>query len=288
MAIQNPIVWGWEQVRDATHSVGSASAEEYWQAPAAPLGALGVRRIGLADIREALVKGAADFAANRTDVVFLCLIYPIIGLVIERAALGYGALHMLFPLASGFAILGPFFAIGLYEISRRRERGEESRWVSGFGVLRSPAIGKIVLLGAGLIFIDLIWLALAQLIFEHTLGPADPASLLLFLHAVFFTRAGWAMIVLGVLVGGALAALALTLGVASFPLLLDRNVPLNLAMATSLRVVAENRLMMAVWGVIVAGGLVLGALPLLVGLIVVLPILGHATWHLYRALVAVP
>src|SRR5215472_11252303 len=117
-----------------------------------------VREIGVSDLRDALARGIADFEANRTDVIFLCVIYPVIGLVLGRLASGYGLLPLLFPLASGFALVGPFAAVGLNEISRRREQASEVRWVDAFGVLRSPSIGSIMLLGLMLIALFLLWL----------------------------------------------------------------------------------------------------------------------------------
>jgi uncharacterized membrane protein len=285
MVIQSPPGWGWDRLRLAAHEIGAAKPEEYWHEGAAADAAPAVRRIGLAELRDALARGLADFEANRTDVVFLCIIYPVIGLALGRLASGYGLLPLLFPLASGFALVGPFAAVGLNEISRRRERGGDVRWVDAFGVLRAPSIGSIMLLGLMLVALFLLWLVVAQVIYVVTLGPQPPASATGFIADVFTTTAGWTMIVVGVGVGFLFALLALAVSVVSFPLLLDRNVGIGTAISTSMRVVAANPGAMALWGVIVAGGLVLGSLPLFVGLVVVLPILGHATWHLYRNVV---
>lgn len=286
MVIQSPPGWGWDQVKLAANQIGSATPEEYWregvQDDIAPM----VRRIGVSDLRDALARGLADFQANRTDVIFLCVVYPIIGIVLGRVASGYGLLPLLFPLASGFALIGPLAAVGLNEMSRRRERGDEIRWVDAFGVLHAPSIGSIALLGVLLIGLFLLWLVLAQVIYVVTLGPAAPASTSGFFTDVFTTRAGWAMIVVGVGVGFLIALLVLSISVVSFPLLLDRNVGIGTAVSTSMRAVAANPGTMAVWGFIVACGLVIGSLPLFVGLVVVLPVLGHATWHLYRKVVA--
>jgi uncharacterized membrane protein len=285
MVIQSPPGWGWDQIRLAVSEIGAAKPEEYWHEGAAEEAPPAVRRIGLGDLWNALARGLADFEANRTDVVFLCVIYPVIGLVLARLASGHGLLPELFPLASGFALVGPFAAVGLNEISRRREQGSEVRWVDAFGVLRAPSIGSIMLLGLMLIALFLLWLVVAQIIYVVTLGPLPPASVSSFLSDVFTTNAGWTMIVVGVGVGFLFALLALAISVVSFPLLLDRNVGIGTAVSTSMRVVATNPGVMALWGLIVACGLVLGSLPLFVGLVVILPILGHATWHLYRSVV---
>jgi uncharacterized membrane protein len=241
-----------------------------------------VRRIGIADLKDSLVRGVADFGAYRSDVIFLCIMYPIAGLVLARLVFGYDMLPMLFPLASGFALIGPVAAVGLYEMSRRREQGEPVNWAAAFSVVRSPSFGAIFVLGLALFVIFLLWMLTAHGIYYATLGPALPVSVTAFARDVFTTPQGWTMIAVGVGVGFLFAVLALTISVISFPLLLDRDVGLATAVATSMRAVAKNPGPMAVWGLIVAASLVIGSIPLLLGLIVVMPVLGHATWHLYR------
>jgi uncharacterized membrane protein len=247
--------------------------------------ALPVREISIADLRDVLARGISDFAAYRTDVLFICLIYPVAGLILARLAFGQEMLPLLFPLASGFALIGPVAAVGLYEMSRRREQGHEVSWADAFRVVKSPAFGAIVTLGLVLVAIFLIWLFTAYMIYAVLFGPHAPASVGSFVHDVFTTDAGWTMIVVGIGVGFLFALLVLAISVVSFPLLLDRDVGVYTAVATSVRAVAENPRPMAVWGLIVAGGLVLGSIPLLLGLIFVMPVLGHATWHLYRKVV---
>jgi uncharacterized membrane protein len=281
MTIQSPPGWGWDQLRHAVQLIGSATPEDYWHNAADPATPT-VRRIGIADLTGALASGLDDFTANRTDVIFLCVIYPIAGLVLGRVASGYGLLPLLFPLASGFALVGPLAAVGLNEMSRRRQAGEAVSWVDAFGVLRAPSIGAIMLLGLLLVGIFLLWLVAAQVIYVVTLGPAPSVSVDAFLRQVLGTPAGWALIAVGVGVGFLFAVLVLTISVVSFPLLLDRNAGINMAVWTSVRVVAMNPGVMAVWGAIVVALLVIGSLPALVGLAVVMPVLGHATWHLYR------
>ncbi|HEX3701595.1 MAG TPA: DUF2189 domain-containing protein [Phenylobacterium sp.] len=245
-----------------------------------------VRRIEAADLRDALRRGLGDMAATRDDVLFLAVIYPVAGLVLARLAFSYALLPMIFPLASGFALVGPLAAIGLYEVSRQREFGRRVSWSAAFGVLRSPAIGSILGVGAILLMLFFAWLAAAWGIYAATLGPAPPASIGSFLRAVFETPAGWTMIVVGAAVGFLFAVAAFAISVVSFPLLIDRDVGLGSAIGASLRAVAANPRTMALWGLIVAAALVLGSIPALVGLIFVMPVLGHATWHLYRKVVA--
>jgi uncharacterized membrane protein len=286
MIIQSPLAWMGDRLNRARLTVGSADREQYWPAQASQTGPVTVRRIGLGDLRTALARGLDDFAANRTDVIFLCLLYPLVGLVLGRLASGYGVLPLLFPLASGFALVGPVAAIGLNEMSRRRELGAEVGWADAFGVLRSPSIGAICGLALLLVAIFLLWLVSAETIYAHTLGPQPPASIAAFAHDLCYTPSGWALIIIGVGVGFLFALLVLSISVVAFPMLLDRNVRLETAVWTSVRTVQANPGPMAMWGLLVAAGLVIGSLPGLLGLVVVLPVFGHATWHLYRAVVA--
>jgi len=285
MTIQMPVTWAWQRLKTAVHSVGSAAPDEYWAEADARSAVPAVRRIGLADIRYALEKGLEDFAANRTDVIFLCVIYPVVGLALGWLVFGYGVMHLLFPLASGFALTGPFAAVGLNEMSRRREQGGEPNWLDAFGVVRSPSFGAIVLLGLLLAEIFVVWLLAAEAIYYFTLGPKPPVSIASFAHDLFLTGAGWALIIVGIGVGFLLAVVVLAISVVSFPLLLDRNVDQGTAVRTSIRAVLLNPDTMAVCGLIVAAGLVIGSVPFLIGLAVVMPVLGHATWHLYRRVV---
>ena len=170
-------------------------------------------------------------------------------------------------------------------MSRRREQGKEVSWADAFGVLATPAFGAILVLGLVLFGIFLLWLVTAYTIYLATLGPDQVASLSSFFRDVFTTPEGLALTVVGVGVGFLFAVLVLMISVVSFPMLLDRDVGLVAAVETSIRAVLANPVPMAVWGLIVAGGLVLGSLPLLLGLIIVMPVLGHATWHLYRKVV---
>jgi uncharacterized membrane protein len=283
MHIRNPVEWLFGQT-DAAAAVGSAPAAEYWNAEkAARMPA--TREISVNDLTTALRLGLKDFAAARTDVAFVCLIYPIIGLFLAVLTARGGLLPLLFPTASGFALVGPFAAVGLYEISRRREASGDANWMSAFNVVRSPNIGRICVLGAGLIVLFLLWLAAAMGVYDMTLGPLPPASVAAFITACLTTPAGWAMIGLGFAVGALFAVVVLAISVVSFPMLLDRPVRLRTAIATSVYAVRRNPVTLGLWGLIVAAGLFLGSLPCFLGLIVVLPILGHATWHLYRRVV---
>ena len=245
-----------------------------------------VRTIGVADLRVALSAGLDDFLAAPTQLVFLCILYPIVGLVAARATIGTDLLPLLFPLVAGISLLGPVLAVGTYEISRRREKGEPVSWLSAFSVVRSPAMPAITMIGIGLLAIFTLWIGAAKLLYSLTIGTDAPASAGDFARTLLDTAAGWGLMLFGDLVGLVFAIAVLSLTVVSVPLLLDRNVSPMTAIRTSLRAVALNPATLAIWGLIVAAGLLLGCIPLFIGLAVAMPVLGHSTWHLYRRLIA--
>lgn len=279
--IGNPLSWTFSALGSAagyaTDIAGHASADPNVRPE--------TRVLVMDDLRQALRKGWDDLAAMRSDVLFACMLYPAVGAVLLALAAQGNLIHLLFPVLSGFALVGPVAALGLYELSRRREAGREVSWGAMFDVLRNPRFPRILMLSLfnGVIF--MAWLLVADAIHAATLGTERPDSLMALVTAALTTPAGWVMTVVGTAVGFVLAVAVLAVSVISFPLLLDRDVSLPVAVLTSVQVARENPVVIATWGLIVAGGLVLGILPLLLGLVVVLPVLGHATWHLYRAAV---
>ena len=246
-----------------------------------------IRRITATDLRDSLADGFADFMAMPSHLVFLGLIYPVLGVFLAAFAFGYDVLPLLFPLASGFALIGPLAGIGLYDLSRRREAGVDTTWRDAFAVLRSPAIGSIVAMGGVLVVIFLLWLVSAYGLFHALIGGDATGSYTDLLRVILTTGRGWALILAGNALGFAFAVLVLTVSVIAFPMILDRNVGIGVAMETSRQAVLANPGTMATWGLIVAGLVGLGSLPLFIGLAIVMPILGHATWHLYRRVVDV-
>jgi uncharacterized membrane protein len=285
--IGNPLSWSAQEIGTVGRHLGSAVGKiGHGDVTEGELPA--VRQITVHDLREVLRKGLEDFGAYRTDVVFLCVFYPAIGILLAWIAFDRNLLPLLFPVASGFALIGPVAAVGLYEMSRRREMGEEPDWAHAFAVLKSPSFGAILVLGLMLGGVFVVWMLTAHGIYYATLGPEPPTSVGAFAREIFTTRLGWGMVLLGCGVGFLFAVLVLASSVVSFPLLLDRDVGLPAAVITSMRVAAANPGPIAVWGLIVVAGLVVGSIPLFLGLIVTLPVLGHATWHLYRTTVVAP
>jgi len=241
-----------------------------------------LRRLEMADCIAALAEGFDDALEMPTYPAFVGLFYALGGVILVSISSFVDALQLVFPLAAGFALVGPFVAVGLYEMSRRRERGSEPDWRDAFSVARSPALPSILALGLLLFVVFAAWIGAAQLLYFHLYGPNPPSAAAPFLRDVLATGRGWLLILDGGSIGFCFAALALCLSVISFPLMLDRDVGLFPAIAASLRLSRERPAAVALWGLIVAAGLVFGALTLFVGLAVVMPVLGHATWRLYR------
>jgi uncharacterized membrane protein len=241
----------------------------------------GVRKIGPSDLKDTLAKGTEDFLTMPSSLFFLGLIYPIVGIGLVASS----PLHLVFPLMSGFALIGPFAAIGLYEISRRRELGLDTSWANAFGVVRSHSIFSILSLGLLLLVIFACWEFVAQSLYVALFGSTPPESFTRFIGDVLSTPQGWKLIGFGTAIGFVFAVVALSISVVSFPLLLDRDVDVPVAIRTSVRAVLVNPFTMALWGLIVVAYLAIGFLLLFVGLAVTVPILGHSSWHLYRKVV---
>ena len=244
-----------------------------------------VRTIGFDDLNQALALGWRDFWRKPSHLVFLGLVYPLAGAAIGLWTSGSNSWPLLFPLISGFALIGPLAALPIYEMSRRQELGLDTTWRSAFQVLRSPAMPSIIAIGIFLLAIFTVWLVVAQFLYEQLFGIGSPASLVEFVNQVLNTPQGLNLMIWGNLIGFVFAAVTLSCAVIAIPLLLDRDVGAAVAMLTSVRATLRNPVMIALWGLMVAALLFIGSLPLLVGLAIVVPVLGHATWHLYRRLI---
>jgi uncharacterized membrane protein len=264
----------------------ATSSQPHLVYSAQPTAPIEVRELKTADLRDALRLGWEDFKAVPSHAIMLVVIYPVLGLAIARAVLGYSILPLLFPIAAGFALIGPFAAIGLYELSRRRELGLDASAWHAAEVLRSPSFGAMLGLGVLLLAIFGVWIATAQAIYVASFGNEPASEIPNFVSRVLTSPEGHRLILIGCGTGFLFAVAALCVSIVAFPIMLDRHASVVDAVTTSLRVVARNPVAVATWGIIVAALLIAGSLPFFLGLTVVIPLLGHATWHLYRKAVA--
>jgi uncharacterized membrane protein len=248
-------------------------------------GDIPLRQITNADANAALTEGWADFMSMRGDLIFVGLLYPLIGVVAATAIIGGPLLPLLFPIVAGIGLLGPVAALGFYEMARRRESGLTSNWSHFLDFRKRPSRDEIATVAALLLGIFVLWVFVAAGLYIALWGWYEPPSVSAFVSRLFGTPEGWALIVIGNAIGLVFAALVLAISVVSLPMLVDCNISASEAVSTSWRAAKANPLVVARWGVIVAALLVLGSIPLFIGLAVVLPWLGYATWHLYTKLV---
>jgi uncharacterized membrane protein len=252
-----------------------------------------VRVLTTADLEWALAQGWADFKDKRGDLILLPFIYPVLGVLASVLAFNAKLFPLIFPLAGGFALVGPVAAAGFYELARRREAKLDASWWHFLDPLKGRSRLPIAGLTVMLAVIFLAWMAAAQAIYNGTLGQLGPPDPTTFVRDLFGTAQGWAMIGIGNAVGAAFAIVTLALSAFSFPMIVDRSadpdgqvVDAATAIATSVRAFRTSPAVMIGWGMRVAAILLLAALPLFVGLMVALPVLGYATWHLYTRAVA--
>lgn len=245
-----------------------------------------INKIDMHDLAMSLKSGWSDFMAKPSHLAFLVLIYPIVGFVLIRFSANMNLIPLIYPLLTGLALVGPVAALGLYEISRRREKGETPHWRHVFTILKSPALGAVLTLGGVLLATFFFWLITAMAIYRWILGDYEPQSMAELLTFALTTRDGWLLIVLGNGAGFLFAAFVLSISIVTFPLLLDRDGPLRNAVRMSLLAVKHNPVTLLIWGFIIAVGIAIGLVTFLVGLMITLPVLGHASWHLYRRLVS--
>ena len=244
-----------------------------------------VRRITVTDIAEALGEGLRDFQAAPLYGLAFGAIYAAGGIVILLSLTAFGLIYLAYPLAAGFALLGPFVAIGLYEVSRRREVGQLLSMRGIWSTVTSR--GEIGWMAFVTLFVFVIWMYQVRLLIALLIGlNASFSSLREFITVVMTTNEGLLFLAIGNAVGAALSLILFSLTVVSFPLLLDRDVDCVTAMVTSVRAVVMSPLPMIGWAAIIVILLIVSALPYFLGLLVTLPVLGHATWHLYRKIVA--
>ncbi len=259
----------------ATVSPVNASAEK-----------IPVRKITDEDLRWSLRQGLEDFGAMRGDLLFAGFIYTFIGLAAVVMTTNRPLMPFFLPVVAGVGLLGPVAAVGFYELARRREKGEKgNNWTHFLDFRKRPAADDMGIVAGLLLAIFALWLLAAGALYVALFGWSTPTSIAGFVIMVLTTVKGWALIILGAVVGAIFGWAVLGLSVVSMPMLVDCDVSASEAVSASWRATHANKAEMIRWGLIVGGLLVLGSIPLFVGLAFVLPWLGYSTWHLYTRLI---
>jgi uncharacterized membrane protein len=245
-----------------------------------------VRKITHEDLSIALRQGLDDFLTFRGDIVFAGIVYTLIGIAAVVMTTSMPLMPFFFPVVAGVGLLGPVAAVGFYELARRREAGEpDVHWFNFLDVRKRPSVDDMGIVAGLLLLIFFVWLLVAGVLYATLFNWATPTSIGQFVTMVFTTPPGWALIIGGAIIGAIFGWIVLSLSVVSMPMLVDRDVGASEAVSTSWRAAQENKGEMLRWGLIVLGLLIIGSVPLFVGLAFVLPWLGYSTWHLYTRLV---
>jgi uncharacterized membrane protein len=240
-----------------------------------------VRQLKLEDIWECLKLGFDDLRVCRTDALTIAFIAPMAGIFLATAVVIHAFLPFVFPICAGFALVGPMATLWFAALSRRRERGDASA-LSAFTPDRLVAIQRLAAIA---IMLFVIWNVTAGIIYGLTLGSSNEDTNAPFLQRVWETQAGWELIIAGCATGAVFAVLSLSVFFISFPLVLDRDISASQAIMISVQAMLHNPIFVLAWGAVVVAGLLGGAIPAMMGIVITLPTLGHASWHLYRKMV---
>lgn len=230
------------------------------------------------DLGRALAAGWRDFLAMPQFGMFFGGVYVVAGLLIGWAVITGGEPSWLIPAIAGFPLVAPFVAVGLYEASRRREAGEALGWRAVLGALRGHDDDQILSMGVIVFVAFSFWMIVAHAIFAIFMaesGMGDDAL------TAFLTPSGLAMLAVGSAVGAVMAFAFYAMTVISLPMLVERKVDFLTAIIGSFKVVRANFAVMIGWAAIIAAVLFIAMMPGFLGLLVALPVLAHATWHLY-------
>ena len=240
-----------------------------------------IRTITRADVTAALMAGLGDIARAPTYSLFFGLVFSVIGIAITYMLAVVGSSYWALPLAAAFPLIGPFAAVGLYEVSRRLEAGEPLSWGAVLGAVVREGRFQLPSYAFVTLFVLLVWVYLAHLIFALSFG-LKPLTNVMSSAEILLSPEGIAMLIGGTIVGGAIAILLFCISVIAVPMLLDRDIDVVSAMVASVQAVIRNTGPMLFWGVIIVLACVLAMLPLFLGMILVFPALGHTSWHLFR------
>ncbi|WP_322097018.1 DUF2189 domain-containing protein [Pelagibius sp.] len=245
-----------------------------------------VQTITAGDVVDALGRGLGDFRAAPLFGLFFGGVYAVGGMIIVLCALALGVGYLSYPLAVGFALIGPFVAVGLYEVSRRREVGQELDWKGVLGVIVAQRKRELGWMAFVSLFILVVWMYQVRILIALFIGLRAPTTMTEFVSVVLGTPEGLTFLAVGHIIGAAMALVLFSLTVVSFPLLLEREIDFVTAMITSIKAVVANPLPMIGWAFVIMILLLVSIGAFFLGLFLTLPILGHTTWHLYRKLVA--
>jgi uncharacterized membrane protein len=240
-----------------------------------------IAELDFSDLKVALGKGFSDFRKAPIYGIVFGAIFAALGVVLYLQFVVWQSDISIVPLAAGFPLVGPFVAVGMYEVSRLIERGESVSWLSVVQAIYAERKRQIPSIAFVVLFIFLIWVYMAHLVFALSFG-LKPLTNVMSSTDILLTKEGITMLLMGSVVGGFLSFVLFSITVIGIPLLVDREIDVVTAMITSFSLVLNNMVVMLSWGVIVGLLLVVAMIPMFMGLIVVLPVLGHATWHLYK------
>ncbi|MEL6435556.1 MAG: DUF2189 domain-containing protein [Pseudomonadota bacterium] len=247
-----------------------------------------VNELTVDDLKDALAKGWADFRRAPQFGIFFALAYVLGGLLIVQSLFVWEQSWMIYPVMIGFPLIGPFAAVGLYEVSRRLASGEPLAWNEILQVIRIQSSREMAWMAFVMLFIFWIWMYQVRLLVALFLGRLSFSTLERFTEVVFTTSNGLWFLAVGHVVGAFLAIIMFSVTVVSIPMLLDRNVDFVTAMVTSVKTVFASPMVMIGWGLLVTLAVILSMMPAFLGLLITLPVLGHATWHIYTKAVATP